>query len=96
MTDIKQTDMEEIAIATDVLVIGGGLAGVRTATEIAGLGYKVVLAEKSDRLGGSQQNPGPLFGLGAEEQKTFADLVQTVSADTRVDVLTGTRVAAFA
>ena len=82
MTDIKQKDMEEIAIATDVLVIGGGLAGVRTASEIAGLGYKVVLAEKSAELGGAQPNPGPLFGLGPDAQKTVADLVQAVSADT--------------
>ncbi len=96
MTDIKQTDMEEITIATDVLVIGGGLAGVRAAAEIAGLGYKVTLAEKSAALGGPQQSPGALFGLSAEEQKTVADTIQAVSAHARVDVLTQTRVTAFA
>jgi heterodisulfide reductase subunit A-like polyferredoxin/coenzyme F420-reducing hydrogenase delta subunit len=96
MTDIKQTDMEEITIATDVLVIGGGLAGVRAAAEIAGLGYKVILAEKSAALGASQQSPGPLFGLSADERKTVADLIQALSANAQVDVLTETRVAAFA
>jgi len=29
MTDMKHTDMEEINIATDVLVLGGGLTGIR-------------------------------------------------------------------
>lgn len=96
MTDIKQTDMEEITIATDVLVIGGGLAGARAAAEIADLGYKVILAEKSAALGAPQLNPGPLFGLNADEQKTIADLIQAVSTHARVDVLTETRVAAFA
>jgi heterodisulfide reductase subunit A-like polyferredoxin/coenzyme F420-reducing hydrogenase delta subunit len=88
--------MEEIAIATDVLVIGGGLAGARAAAEIADLGYKVILAEKSAALGAPQLNPGPLFGLNADEQKTVADLIQAVSTHARVDVLTETRVAAFA
>jgi heterodisulfide reductase subunit A-like polyferredoxin/coenzyme F420-reducing hydrogenase delta subunit len=88
--------MEEIAIATDVLVIGGGLAGARAAAEIADLGYKVILAEKSAALGAPQLNPGPLFGLSADEQKTVADLIRAVSTHARVDVLTETRVAAFA
>lgn len=95
MTDIKQTDMEEITIATDVLVIGGGLAGARAAAEIADLGYKVILAEKSAALGAVQLNPGPLFGLNADEQKTVANLIQAVSTHAQVDVLTETRVAAF-
>jgi heterodisulfide reductase subunit A-like polyferredoxin len=38
MTDMKHTDMEEINIATDVLVLGGGLTGIKAASEIAGSG----------------------------------------------------------
>lgn len=35
-----------------ILVIGGGLAGMEAAATLAGRGHKVVLCEKSDRLGG--------------------------------------------
>lgn len=34
------------------LVIGGGIAGMQSALDIADAGYPVILAEKSDRLGG--------------------------------------------
>lgn len=96
MTDIKQTEMEEIKIATDVLVIGGGLAGVRSAAEIADLGYNVILADKSAALGGPKESLGPLFGLGPDEQKSVGDLIQAVSANEKVEVLTQTQVKAFA
>ena len=36
----------------DVLVVGGGVAGLTTAKEIAETGYNAILLEKSDALGG--------------------------------------------
>lgn len=37
----------------DVLVVGGGPAGVAAAVELAGMGLSVMLAEQRDRLGGA-------------------------------------------
>ena len=37
---------------TDVVVVGGGFAGVTAARELAHAGYRVVLLEAKDRLGG--------------------------------------------
>jgi quinone-modifying oxidoreductase subunit QmoA len=37
---------------TQVMVVGGGIAGVTTAVEIAEMGYEVILVEKSPSLGG--------------------------------------------
>ena len=37
---------------TDVLVVGGGLAGLTAAREAARAGFEVLLVERSDRLGG--------------------------------------------
>lgn len=42
----------EETISKDVLVVGGGIAGMTAALETARTGYKVRLVEKSDRLGG--------------------------------------------
>ncbi|HHS95060.1 MAG TPA: CoB--CoM heterodisulfide reductase iron-sulfur subunit A family protein [Phaeodactylibacter sp.] len=36
-----------------VMIIGGGPAGIEAAKGIAGLGYKAILVEKRDRLGGT-------------------------------------------
>lgn len=43
---------EDETLDTDVLVIGGGIAGLASAIEAANAGAKVVVLEKLDRLGG--------------------------------------------
>jgi heterodisulfide reductase subunit A-like polyferredoxin/coenzyme F420-reducing hydrogenase delta subunit len=86
MTDMKHTDMEEINIATDVLVLGGGLTGIKAASEIAGSGYKVILVEKDAELGGGK-GPGTLVGL-KEESKGLQDLEDKIKTDGNVEILT--------
>jgi len=85
MTDMKNTDMEEINIATDVLVLGGGLTGIKAASEIAGSGYKVILIEKDAELG-SKKGP-ELIGL-KEEYKGLKDLENKITSDSNVEILT--------
>jgi len=86
MTDMKHTDMEVINIATDVLVLGGGLTGIKAASEIAGSGYKVILVEKDAELGG-QKGPGSLAGLKKDYQG-LKDLEDKITADSNVEILT--------
>ncbi|MBF0141884.1 MAG: hydrogenase iron-sulfur subunit [Magnetococcales bacterium] len=43
---------EDPGFSKDILVVGGGVAGLTAAKNIADTGYKVVLVEKSDDLGG--------------------------------------------
>ncbi|MFO7970310.1 MAG: hydrogenase iron-sulfur subunit [Desulfobacterales bacterium] len=88
MTDTKHTDMEEINIATDVLVLGGGLTGIKAASEIAGSGYKVILVEKGAQLG-SRKGPDSLSGL-EEASKGLQDLENKITADSNVEILTQT------
>ncbi|MEZ5073128.1 MAG: hydrogenase iron-sulfur subunit [Bacteroidales bacterium] len=40
------------SVSTDILVVGGGMAGLTAALQGAGAGYRVHLAERSIRLGG--------------------------------------------
>jgi heterodisulfide reductase subunit A-like polyferredoxin/coenzyme F420-reducing hydrogenase delta subunit len=86
MTDMINTDMEEINIATDVLVLGGGLTGIKAASEIAGSGYKVILVEKDAELGG-QKEPESLVGL-KEASKGLQDFEDKIRADSNVEILT--------
>jgi heterodisulfide reductase subunit A-like polyferredoxin/coenzyme F420-reducing hydrogenase delta subunit len=90
MTEIINLDMEEINIATDVLVIGGGFTGIRAASEIAGLGYKVILIEADAKLG-SQKGPNFLVDLNKQELKQLQDLENKIKSDGNIDVLTQTR-----
>ena len=49
-------EKKEIESNPDVLVIGGGIAGIETCLELASNKRKVILVEKSDELGGIIKN----------------------------------------
>jgi succinate dehydrogenase/fumarate reductase flavoprotein subunit len=50
----------------DVVVLGGGLAGLRAASVAAGEGARVTLLEKQERLGGSSELSAGLFWTAAD------------------------------
>ncbi|HBN26592.1 MAG TPA: hypothetical protein DD405_03880 [Desulfobacteraceae bacterium] len=85
MTYKTDTDINEISINTDVLVIGGGLTGVKSACEIASSGYKVILAEKGTEL-----------GLKNSEDQDLRDLIKKAASDSNIDVFTGTNIVSSA
>ena len=62
----------------DVLVVGGGVAGLSAALAAAGAGADVLLVEQDERLGGR------LAGAGVVAD----DLVAQVTAEGRIEVLT--------
>lgn len=82
--------------ATDktILVLGGGIAGVTAALDLADYGCKVVLVEKEDKIGG---NAGHLACMALDKcQKCNGCLAEPrlakVLAHPGVEILTGTRV----
>ncbi len=82
--------MEEIEICTDLLVIGGGITGIKAASEIAGLGYKVLLIEKGSEIGNSKELIRPLLCLGRRKDKNFKDLLDKVTSNDNIKVCTQT------
>ncbi len=86
----QQTEMETINLATDVLVVGAGMTGVKAASEIAANGYKVVLIDQGAGLGTTAQAAaGDLDGI---EDEAMSALVETVKGSDKVDVMTDTRI----
>ncbi len=51
---VENTPLEEIKVPIhpDTLVVGGGIAGIQAALEIANAGYKVYLVEREPSIGG--------------------------------------------
>lgn len=59
---------------TDVLVIGGGLAGLCAAMEAAAGGAQVLLLEKQPRTGGSSELSGGLFAFSGTDMQKAAGI----------------------
>lgn len=49
---LEPLKIQEVPVTTSALVIGGGIAGIQAALDIADAGFKVYLVEKTPSLGG--------------------------------------------
>lgn len=82
----------EVETSADVLVVGGGAAGVSAALALAGKDRKVVLAERSWVLGGLANQLDEIFP-DLECASCFMEpVLDEVLHDPRVEVLTGAEV----
>ncbi len=81
----------EIAMNQSALVVGGGLAGITAARNLARQGYRAYLVEKNDILGGQALNLYETW-QGEDVQKHLAGLIQDIESDPNIDILTGTQV----
>jgi len=68
------------------IIVGGGVAGMVAALDIAAAGYGADLVEKRDRLGGNVLDI-PLTARGAEAKHLLNDLHTRVDADPNIEVL---------
>src|SRR5512134_869368 len=71
-----------------VLIIGGGPAGLEAARSVAELGWKAVLIEKRERLGGTpdRENYAKLTHHWRDASEAMAELVDSVTGNPNVEV----------
>jgi quinone-modifying oxidoreductase subunit QmoB len=95
----KKSEPVQSDVTRSILVVGGGVAGMSAAREAAAAGYKVVLVEKADALGGMLAGWHKLIPNGGDWSKAanndVADLIAAVKADAGIEVKTSTEVASI-
>ncbi len=74
------------------LVIGGGVAGLRAALDIARRGLKVTLIEKSPFLGGHVAQWEHVFPTGEDARTLLHHLIDRVLAEPNITIHTGAEV----
>jgi heterodisulfide reductase subunit A len=77
----------QLPMNKDVLVIGGGVAGMNSALELAEQGYNVYLVERTNRLGGLAVLVHRTLE-GDDVQAYVQDLVKRVTGHVKIEVLT--------
>jgi len=79
-----------IRISPEALVLGGGLAGMTAALDLADAGHDVHLVEKEDVLGGNMRDVFFTFD-GADPQEFLGRAIERVRSHPRIRLLTGVR-----
>ena len=85
-------DMQKIEMAGNVLVLGGGLTGIRTADAIAAQGYSVSLVESGEAVG-LEAESRPLNGFNKAEMNILYKMVEQIRSSERIEVLEQTSLA---
>ncbi|MCB0650986.1 MAG: CoB--CoM heterodisulfide reductase iron-sulfur subunit A family protein [Saprospiraceae bacterium] len=78
----------------DIVIIGGGPAGIEAAKGIGDLGYKAILVEKRDRLGGNpdEQQYAALTPDLRDADEAIAEMIAPLTANPNVEVMYNTLV----
>ncbi|MFZ5916871.1 MAG: CoB--CoM heterodisulfide reductase iron-sulfur subunit A family protein [Chloroflexota bacterium] len=74
------------------LIIGGGIAGMTAALDIADAGYPVVLVERSDRLGGNMARLSRAYVNFDDANDLLSDTIERVSHHPNIQLLTNAEV----
>lgn len=90
-TNFPTTRHKKYYAATDVLVVGGGPAGMHAALEAASHGLRTVIVEEGARLGGSYD----YLHTDASEASTKQSLIAQVLQHKLIDVHTDTYAAGY-
>jgi len=88
------TELDKIRLPSrqHALVIGGGVAGMKAAIDVARQNLPVTLVEKSDRLGGHAAVLGETYPTKLKGSELVAQLKKQVEADDKITVMTNCQV----
>ncbi len=75
----------KIDICRSVLIVGGGIAGLTAAINLANQGYQIYVLEKSHNLGGQALNIYQNWP-GEDVQKYLTQLIETVNLNSKITV----------
>ena len=93
-TELPEPFKAEEEYSKDILVVGGGLAGMTAALETAKAGYQAVLVEKEEKLGGFLAKMKKLITMPYKEVSDpgAEDLIKAVEDEPKVKVYTSATV----
>ena len=85
---LKPLEPIKLDAEKQALVIGGGVAGLRAALDIARQGLRVILLEKTPFLGGRMAQLESVFPTGESARDLLQKLIEEVVANSNISILT--------
>ncbi len=91
---LEPLEEREVSVTPGVVVVGGGLAGMIAALDVAGAGFPAYLVEKSDHLGGQVANLNRTFPTLEPVEELLGPLVAQVQEHPEITVMLNAQVMA--
>ncbi|MGD2148792.1 MAG: CoB--CoM heterodisulfide reductase iron-sulfur subunit A family protein [Anaerolineae bacterium] len=84
-----------LPVCKRALVVGGGIAGLSAALDIADAGHPVILVERSHHLGGQMARHSHLYLNLQGREDLLGERIEAVTQHPLIEVLTGAEVVGF-
>ncbi len=91
---LQALPIKRVSVAPKTLVLGGGIAGLIAAADIADRGFDVLLVEREDHLGGNVLKWNHMYPGDKTGAEVLADILARVKANDRIKVLLQSTVSA--
>ena len=88
----RPLEEREVGVIPAALVIGGGIAGLKAALDIAEAGYQVYLVEKEEHLGGNMAQLNRTFPTLESAAELLSETISQVREHPNIEVLTASEV----
>jgi len=89
---LEPLQVRQVAVTPAALVIGGGLAGMQAALDLANAGFQATLVERSTSLGGHAAQLHLTFPTLESVESLVVGMVEKVSHHPRITVMTDSEV----
>ena len=87
--------IETKSIKNHVTVIGGGIAGIESALNLANFGYDITLIELESEIGGHLKRLPVVAPLGKSGPEILQTKLDALNKNSKISVLTNTQVKYF-
>lgn len=92
---LEPVERREVPVNRDVLVVGGGLAGMKAARELSKLELKATLVEREPSLGGRLREFSGFYGLETSPGEMLETMAKAISESRDIETLTSARIASI-
>jgi heterodisulfide reductase subunit A len=89
---LQPLDERDASVTPAALIVGGGIAGLRAALDIADAGYQTYVVEKESTLGGHLSGLSTTFPTLESVPSLLAEVVERVKSHPYIEVLTDSEV----
>lgn len=86
--ELQETGQVKVPVVKDVIVIGGGIAGVYTALELADKGFHVYLIEKNPTIGGNMCKLNRTFPTDDYSIDIISPILNETAMHKNIDLIT--------
>jgi heterodisulfide reductase subunit A len=92
---LQSLPVKLVSVNPTALVVGGGIAGLTSALDIADRGFDVILVERQSSLGGHLVNWTHLFPTGESGSEVIYPLIHRVTNQPRIKIMLNCEVVEF-